>query len=89
VQVANARGVHWAAWTWKFAAADSTWGVWHPTTAAPIDVKDAGADTIRQAFEGLDSSGFEPWAEYAAVLQARAAAPVGALDLGGGSTPAP
>jgi aryl-phospho-beta-D-glucosidase BglC (GH1 family) len=75
----DGRGIHWAAWTWKFGE-DSTWGVWHPKAPARIDVKDATEEAIRQAFAGLDSASFEPNEAYAAALRAHAADPVLPLD---------
>lgn len=80
----NARGVHWAPWTWKYYD-DHPWGVYHPAAGAGtrLDVKDASAAAIRAGFEALHSSSFTPHAAYAAVLEARAAEPVRPLDLRG------
>jgi aryl-phospho-beta-D-glucosidase BglC (GH1 family) len=75
----NTRGVHWTAWTWKFGQPDSTWGVWHPKAPARIDVKDASADQIREAFAALGSANFEAYVPYAASLAERAKAPAAPL----------
>jgi len=77
----NARGVHWATWTWKYASPDSTWGVWRPKAPARIDVKDATAEQIRRSFEGLASTGFEAYDAYAAALAGHARDPVVPLSL--------
>ncbi len=77
----NAHGVHWTTWTWKFGQSDSTWGVWHPQAPARIDVRDASADQIRQAFSGLASASFEAYASYAKALAERSQEPVVPLSV--------
>ena len=79
----NDRGVHWAPWTWKYFDAPSLWGVYTPTENAGqrLDVKDTDFDTIKTAFENLNSSKFSIDAEWAAVLTERAAAATMPLNL--------
>ncbi len=79
----NARGVHWAPWTWKYFS-ESIWGLYHPqeNPGTKIDVRDASYDEIRAAFEGLHSQHYVPDADYAAALLGNADAPVAPLLLG-------
>jgi aryl-phospho-beta-D-glucosidase BglC (GH1 family) len=79
----NRRGVHWAPWTWKYFDAPSLWGVYTPTENAGqrLDVKDTDFDTIKTAFENLNSSKFSLDTEWGAVLTERAAAAVAPLNL--------
>lgn len=77
------RGVHWAAWAWKWPWMGATWSVYAPPSGAGrvIDVKEASFEQILDGFVALDSATFEPYAAYAAVLQGRALDSPSPLDL--------
>jgi aryl-phospho-beta-D-glucosidase BglC (GH1 family) len=78
----NARGIHWAPWSWKHFAAPSLWGVYHPATPNQrVDLKDASLEELKAAFEGMNSATWVLDEAYGAVLSARAKDPVSPLDL--------
>ncbi len=78
----NARGIHWAPWTWKHWDANSIWGVYHAAPPyEPIDYATLSFAELRERFEGLDSRFFEPNDAYAQVLREQASAPPAPQDL--------
>ena len=79
----NARGVHWAPWTWKYYS-EKIWGLYHPAEdpGSKIDVRDASFEEIHAAFEALDSEHFVPDAAYEQALAGNATAAAAALYLG-------
>ncbi len=79
----NARGVHWAPWTWKYFS-ESTWGLYHPAQdpGQKIDVRDASFEELLAAFNALHSQNFIPDADYEEALSGNAGAPPAPLYLG-------
>jgi hypothetical protein len=72
-----ARGVHWTTWTWKTGGrADSTWGLYHPTSDRWVDLTTQDADAIERAFVSMRSDDWLAIPALEASLRARAADPV-------------
>ncbi len=73
LQALNARGVHWAPWTWKHRQKDSPWGVLHPPVEDDqrIDLERPFEDVMAD-LPKLSSSGWVESRAYAGVLRARA-----------------
>ena len=79
----NARGIHWAPWTWKYYA-KPTWGLYHPINdpGTRIDVASASFSQLLEAFAALASEHFEADSAYEQVLMKNATAPPAPLFLG-------
>ena len=79
----NARGVHWAPWTFKYYRSDSIWGLYSPMENAgeKIDLKDGSFEEILAAFQGLHSERFAADAAYEQATRRNALTPPAPLKL--------